>query len=164
MSGLERAAAEFLSHGRIAVAGVSRDQPNAGNIIYRRLRTDGYQVFALNPNADVVEGDRCYHTLADIEGGVDVVIVATAPAVSESVVQESVRAGVTRVWLHRSFGDGSVSPAAVALCERAGIQVIAGGCPMMYLHPTDMPHRCFRWLLGATGKLPHVESHAAAAH
>jgi len=25
---------------------------------------------------------------------------------------------------------------------------------MMFLDPVDVPHRCMRWLLGVTGKLP----------
>jgi len=30
-------------------------------VVYQRLRQRGYQVFAVNPNADHVEGDPCYH-------------------------------------------------------------------------------------------------------
>ena len=55
---------EFLAHKRIAVAGVSRTPQNTANAIYRKLRDEGYEVFAVNPNADEVEGDRCYATIA----------------------------------------------------------------------------------------------------
>ena len=154
MSTLKQTAAEFLSHRRIALAGASGETPNAGNIIYRRLRSDGFDVFAVNPHADLVEGDRCFHELAEIEGGVDVVVVATPPAASVAVVQDCVRTGTSRVWLHRAFGEGTVSADAVALCEREGIHVIAGACPMMFLQPVDVGHRCIRWVLSATGKLP----------
>jgi uncharacterized protein len=50
------------AHGRIAVTGVSRNpQGHGSNAVYQRLRARGYEVFAINPNADEVEGDRCYH-------------------------------------------------------------------------------------------------------
>ena len=47
---------------RIAVAGVSRDSKQPANLIYRRLRATGHEVFAVDPNADEVEGDVCYAT------------------------------------------------------------------------------------------------------
>lgn len=154
MSGLGAAAAEFLAQRRIAVAGVSRERPNAANVIYRRLRADGYVVFPVNPSADEVEGDRCYRSLAAIEGGVDGVVVGTPPAAAPAVVAECAAIGVPRVWLHRGVGPGSLSDEAVRACEAHGIAVIAGGCPMMFVQPTDFGHRCLCWLLDRLGKLP----------
>ena len=51
---------EFLHQKKIAVVGVSRNKSKFGNMIYRELKSRGYQVMAVNPNADMVEGDRCY--------------------------------------------------------------------------------------------------------
>jgi uncharacterized protein len=161
MGVLRRAANEFLSHRRLAVAGVSRDGAHAANLVYRRLRDEGYEVFALNPSAAEVEGDRCYHALAEIPGGVEGVVIVTPPDAAPGVVRECAQAGVPRVWLHRSFGQGSVSPEAVALCEREGISVLDGACPMMFLEPVDLGHRCIRWVLGATGKLPDADEYQA---
>ena len=57
---IKDAAKDFLSKDRIAVTGVSRSPgDHGGNVVYRRLRDRGYTVFAVNPNADEVEGDRC---------------------------------------------------------------------------------------------------------
>lgn len=53
------AASEFLSKKRIAVTGVSRSPRDHGsNVVYKRLRQRGYQVFAVNPNTNEVEGDQ----------------------------------------------------------------------------------------------------------
>ena len=60
MTALKEATEEFLVQKRIAVAGVSRSSGEAANLVYRRLRDRGYTVFAVNPNAETVEGDRCY--------------------------------------------------------------------------------------------------------
>jgi uncharacterized protein len=155
MANLKGAAAAFLASKRIAVVGVSRHGAEAANAIYRKLRDSGYEVFAVNPRAEEVEGDRCYPDLAAIPGGVEAVLIATPPAAARGVVAECAELGVGRVWMHRSFGAGSVSPEAVDLCREKGIAVIPGACPMMYLEPVDVPHRCFRWFLGLTGGLPH---------
>jgi uncharacterized protein len=62
---IKEAASEFLASRRVAVTGVSRDPQNHGsNVVYRRLRERGYEVFAVNPNADEVEGEDCYHDCA----------------------------------------------------------------------------------------------------
>jgi hypothetical protein len=85
---------------------------------------------------------------------VDAVVIATAPEVAETLVRDCADAGVARVWLHRSFGQGSVSEEAVAFCREHKMTVIAGGCPMMYCQPIDWGHRCMRWALSVTGGLP----------
>jgi predicted CoA-binding protein len=147
---------DFLAQKRIAVAGVSREPggSHGGNIVYLRLRERGYTVFAVNPNADTVEGDPCYRSLAAIRDGVDAVVIATAPAVAPSVVQECQALGITRVWMHRSFGAGSVSKEAHELCRQSGIASIAGGCPLMYGPTSDGGHRSMRFILGLFGRLP----------
>ena len=66
--------ADFLGHKRIAVTGVSRSPGNQGaNVVYNRLRDRGYEVFAVNPNADEVEGDPAHDDLRSIPGGVEAV-------------------------------------------------------------------------------------------
>lgn len=148
---------EFLAQKRIAVAGVSRNnsQHPVGNLIYRRLKTTGHDVFAVNPQMRTFEGDRCYPDLQSIPGGVDGVMIITRPAITERIVRDCNDAGVPRVWMHQSLGKGSsVSPEAVEYCRQHGISVIAGACPMMYGHGADFGHRCMRWILRVTGGLP----------
>ncbi len=147
---------DFLAQPRIAVAGVSRSSDQAANYNYRKLRELGYEVFAVNPRAESVEGDPCYPSLAALPQPVDAVLVATAPAATLEVVRECVELGIPRVWMHRSFGQGSVNDEAVALCREHGIAVIPGGCPMMFRAPVDLGHRCMRWLLRLTGGLPRA--------
>jgi len=156
MATVEQAITDFLAQKRIAVAGVSREPggKHGGNIVYRRLKERGYTVFAVNPNADTVEGDPCFPNLRSIPGGVDAVVIATTPAVAPSVAAECRELGITRVWMHRSFGGGSVSPEAHAYCRQNGIASIAGGCPLMYGPTSDGGHRFMRTLIGLFGKLP----------
>ncbi len=146
---------DFLAQPRIAVAGVSRTPAgHGGNVVYQRLKERGYQVFAVNPNTDSIEGDPCYRDLRSIPGGVDAVVIATAPEAAESIARECKELGIGRVWMHRSFGAGSVSKEAHEYCRANGIASIAGGCPLMYGRPSDGGHRMMRWWLGLLGRLP----------
>ena len=148
---------DFLGQKRIAVAGVSRNKSDhpVGNLIYRRLKNTGHDVFAVNPHMQTFEGDRCYPDLQSIPGGVDGVVIITRPTTTDRIVHDCHEAGVRRVWMHQSLGKGSsVSPDAVDYCRRHDISVIAGACPMMYGPGVDIGHTCMRLILKLTGGLP----------
>jgi predicted CoA-binding protein len=147
---MKAAASEFLALKRIAVTGVSR-KPNGhgSNTVFKRLRERGYQVFAVNPNADEVEGARSYHDLSSIPGGVDAVVIATAPDKAAGTMRECAALGIKHVWMHRSYGEGSVSASAAAFGREHGITVIDGGCPLMFDPVADFGHRLARLLFAS---------------
>jgi predicted CoA-binding protein len=146
--------AAFLQSRRLVVAGVSRSGAQPANAIFRRLRDAGFDVVAVNPRASGLEGATCFPDLASVPGEVDGVMVVTPPAAAETVVRQAAARGIRKIWFHRSFGQGSVSEAALRACADLGIDPIVGGCPMMYIEPIDLPHRCFRWWLGNRGQVP----------
>ncbi|HET7758489.1 MAG TPA: CoA-binding protein [Gaiellaceae bacterium] len=155
MTAIKEAAEEFLGHKRVAVTGVSRTPGgHGGNVVYRRLRERGYEVFAVNPNADEVEGDRAYHDLAAIPGGVEAVVIATRPEVAEETMHECAELGIERVWMHRGPGGGSVSESAAEYGREQGITVIDGGCPCMFGPTADGGHRAMRVLFTLIGNVP----------
>jgi len=145
MQSTNEAAAAFLASKRVAVTGVSRTPKTHGsNNVYRRLRERGYQVFAVNPNTDEVEGDRCYQDLKSIPGGVDAVVIGTRPEIAESTMRECADLGIKQVWMHRGPGAGSVSAAATSYGRQHGITVIDGGCPLMFGPTADFGHKIMR--------------------
>jgi predicted CoA-binding protein len=158
MTTLETKVEDFLAQKRIAVAGVSRDASGhpAANLIYRRLKQTGHEVFPVNPNMQTFDGDRCYADVRSIPGGVDGVMIVTRPETTERIVHDCNDTGVRRVWMHQSLAKSgtSVSPAAVDYCQQHGITVIAGACPMMFGDGVDFGHACMRWMLKLTGGLP----------
>jgi uncharacterized protein len=150
MRTIEEAASEFLGKRRIAVTGVSRKTDGHGsNAVFKRLRDRGYEVFAVNPNAGQVEGVRSYPDLHSIPGGVEAVVIATAAERAESTLRECVDLGIRLVWLHRSYGQGSVSASATAYGREHGITVIDGGCPLMFGPTADFGHRLMRMLFAS---------------
>jgi len=155
MTPIKQAAAEFLSTERIAVTGVSRTPAGHGsNVVYKRLRERGYDVFAVNPNADEVEGDTAYHDLRSIPGGVEAVVIGTRPEIAEESMRECADLGIRYVWMHRGPGGGSVSDAAAAYGRECGITVIDGGCPCMFGPTADLGHKTMRFVLTLTGNVP----------
>jgi uncharacterized protein len=155
MTTIKDAATEFLAHERVAVTGVSRQPRDHGsNVVYKRLRERGYQVFAVNPNADEVEGDRAYHDLGSIPGGVDAVVIGTRPEIADETMRECAELGIKQVWMHRGPGAGSVSKSAADYGRGRGITVIDGGCPCMFGPTADLGHKAMRFMFTATGNVP----------
>jgi hypothetical protein len=157
MTAFESKVHDFLAQKRIAVVGVSRanSQHPAANLVYRRLKMTGHDVFAVNPNLQTFENDRCFPDVKAIPGGVDGAVIITRPETTRRIVRDCDAAGIHRVWMHQSMAKGSsVSPEAVEYCEQHGISVIAGACPMMFGEGVDFGHACMRWWMGVTHGLP----------
>ena len=146
--------AAFLACKRIAVAGVSRSAEAPANAILRRLAAAGHEAIPVNPAATELEGRRCYPDLASVPEPIEAVMVVTHPSVAASVARAALDRGVRHIWFHRSFGDGSVSPEALALCRARGVEPIEGGCPLMYCPPVDPAHRGLRWVLRLRRRVP----------
>ena len=155
MQTIKEAATEFLATKRVAVTGVSRTGADHGsNVVYQRLRQRGYEVFAVNPNAQTVEGDRAYPDLASIPGGVEAVVIGTRPDRADATMAECAEIGVKHVWMHRSIGGSSVSASAAEYGRANGITVIDGGCPLMFDPAADLGHKCMRFVLAMSGVVP----------
>ena len=153
MQTIKEAASTFLANERVAVTGVSREPKTHGsNSVYKRLRERGYKVFAVNPNADEVEGDRCYPDLTSIPGGVQAVVIGTRPERAEETIRECAELGIEHVWMHWGAGGSSVSAAATQYGRERGITVIDGGCPLMFGPTADFSHKVMR--LALSGRVP----------
>ena len=158
MQTIKEAATEFLAHKRVAVTGVSRNAGSHGsNVVYQRLKERGYDVYAVNPNAETIEGERCYPDLHAIPGGVEAVVIGTRPERALATVQECDDLGIKDVWMHRSFGGGSVSDEATSYGREHGMTVIDGGCPLMFEPTSDPGHKVIKLVCRMNGHLPaHV--------
>lgn len=160
MARIDSLAQDFLAQKKIAVVGVSDKRETGCNLNYRKFKNAGYQVYAVNPHMTTFDGDPCYPDLKSIPEKPDAVFVLANPQVTEQIVQECVKLGIERVWMHCLMGTKpglaanmtSVSREAVNMCRANGIAVIPGSCPNQFLKP-DVGHAIFRGLWGMLGFL-----------
>ncbi len=139
---------DFLSQGALAVVGVSRSGKKFGNAASRELRTKGYRVIPVHPEAESIVGERCYPSLKELPEPVGGLLVVVPPAQTEQVVREAAEAGIRRVWLQQ----GAESAAAIKYCRDQGMSVVHGECILMFAAPTG-GHKLHRWLWKLLGKL-----------
>jgi predicted CoA-binding protein len=114
---------EFLAGTSFAVVGASNDRSKYGNIVLRAYWDRGLRAVPVNPREEVVEGVPAKPDLLALDGPVHGVSIVTPPAVTESVVDQAIKAGVTRLWMQ----PGAESDRAVRRAEEAGLSVISGG-------------------------------------
>lgn len=152
---LKKKVDSFLDFEKLAICGVSLDSKNSvANIVCNKLMSAGYTVYGVNPKVGQAEDDTRYPDLKSLPEPVGGVFAATKPEDTLKIAEECRQQGIEYLWLHRSFGTGSVSDETVDFCNKQGINVIAGGCPMMFCEPVDIAHKCIRGWLSLTNKLP----------
>jgi predicted CoA-binding protein len=160
MSKIDLLVKDFLAQKRVAVVGVSEKRDTGCNANYFRFKSNGYQVYAINPHLTTFKGDPCYPSLKALPEKPDAVFVLASPRITDQVVQECIELGVKHVWMHCAYGTkpglapdmSSVSPNAVELCRRNGIAVIPGSCPNQFLKG-DFGHGMMRRVLRVVGNL-----------
>ncbi|MEI6043288.1 MAG: CoA-binding protein [Chloroflexota bacterium] len=145
----------FLGKKRLAIVGVSRNEADFSRGLFREFQKQGYDVVPVNPGLTQVEGLTCYPSVEHITPPVEGVLIMTAPAVTNQVVEDCARAGVKLVWMHKGGGSGAVSQTAIAFCQKNGIEVIEGQCPYMFLPSSSgFVHRIHATVKKLTGSYP----------
>ncbi len=91
-----------------AVVGANQRQEKYGNMIYRKLKNKGYEVYAVNPVYDEVEGDKCYNDLSSLPKVPEVINMVVSPKRGKGFLDEAARLGVNYVWLQPGTYDDEV--------------------------------------------------------
>jgi predicted CoA-binding protein len=139
----------FLEQPAIGIVGVSRSGKGFGNLALRELRRKGYQLSIVNPEADLIEGERCYRHVADLPDSVGALLVVVPPAAAIEVVRAAKARGIRHIWLQQ----GAESPEVIRVCAELGLETVAGECVLMFAKPTGV-HKAHRWVWKVLGKLP----------
>jgi predicted CoA-binding protein len=101
----------------VAVIGASHHRHKFGNKALRAFRHQGYTVVAVNPNAEVVEGETAYASVLDYPGEIDEATVYVPAREGLVVIEQVARKGIKVVWLN----PGADAPAVVARARELGL-------------------------------------------
>ena len=117
----------MLTAKRVAIVGLSDDPKRPSHGIAGYLASHGYEVIPVNPNHDQVLGRKCYASLADVPGEVDLVNVFRRPQFCADVTREAIAKGAKGVWLQA----GIRNEEARKLAEEAGVDFVQDRCIMV---------------------------------
>jgi uncharacterized protein len=144
-------ARRFLSHDRIAFVGLSTYEGDFSRHVARRLEQHGIGVVPVNPFAVDIGGEPAFARVTSIPEPPKAALLMVQPADALAVVKDCIASEVEMVWFHREMGGPSaLYQDAIALAERAGLDIVTDACPLMFFEPRSMLHRTRRWLRSRT--------------
>ena len=89
----------------IALIGASNDKQKYGNKIYCDLRSKGYNVVPINPKEKLIEGDKAYASIEEMESLPDIANFVVPPPVAMKITPHISDLGIKHLW----FQPGSES-------------------------------------------------------
>jgi predicted CoA-binding protein len=109
----------MAARNKVAVLGASDKPERYSNLLIRRLRAKGHEVFPINPALSAIDGLAVYRTLADLPPGIDVLSVYMNAQRSDALAEAILGSAIPRVI----FNPGAENPDLQRKLEAKGVQV-----------------------------------------
>ncbi len=120
----------------IAVVGVSRDKNKVGYQVFRNINRDGFQgaCYPINPSIQEIDGIKCYPSIVDIEGPVDLCVIAIPSISVPQIIRECGKKAVAQVIiLSAGFRECGIEGARLEkgildIAREYGIRIVGPNC------------------------------------
>lgn len=120
---------EMLNEKTWAVVGASNNVDKFGYKVLKKLSSEGYRVYPVNPKCDEIEGIRCYKSLKDLPETPVAVSVIVPPSVGLKILDDAVQAGIKRLW----FQPGAESQEIIEKASELGLEIVYNNCVLVVL-------------------------------
>jgi len=126
----------FFNPKSIAVIGASREPWKVGHRVFRNLVESGFSggLYPINPNADEILGFKCYKSVSDVPGDVDLAVIVVPARVVPSVVEDCGLKGVKGlVVISAGFSEtgregAQLEHEVISICRRYGMRLQGPNC------------------------------------
>lgn len=140
---------DFVNSRRIAIVGMSRSGKKFGNMAAKELKSKGYEIYPVHPEAAEIDGFTCSPDLHSLTGKVDGVWISIPPKNVPPVLEEAAEIGLKNIWLQQ----GAWSAEVQQTIDRLNLPVVSKKCIMMYAPPVKSVHKFHRTIKGIFGGL-----------
>ncbi|MBN2518706.1 MAG: CoA-binding protein [Candidatus Altiarchaeota archaeon] len=123
----------FFEPKSVAIIGASRNTKKIGHVILRNF-VQGFngRIYPVNPNTDTILDLKCYKSLLDVPGTIDLVIISIhaelVPGVMKECAKKEVKAVVIVSGGFAEVGRKDLEDQITRIAESAGIRVIGPNC------------------------------------
>ena len=145
---------DFVNEKNFLFYGISSVKGKFGNLVFKHLKDNGYNVIPIHPGIKQIMGIDCFRKPADVYQQMTSAIIILSPENTEKVVEELIDYGIKKLWIQQR----SESEIALKMCDEKGIEVITGECIMMFTEPVTVVHNIHKWINKVIGKYPAKES------
>ncbi len=108
----------------IAVIGASSNPARPSNRVATYMKSQGHRVISVNPNEQLVIGEKAFPSLSDVPEPVNLVDIFRRSEDILPIVEEAIAKGAKAVWMQ----EGIINEAAAARARAAGLLVIMDRC------------------------------------
>jgi len=115
---------EILSLNKVVVVGMSKNSSKAAHYVPKYLSDNGYDITPVNPTTDGILGKKCYNSISEVDGEIDIVDVFRPSDQVLPVIQEAIKKKPKVIWLQ----EGIHNAEAEDLAKKAGIKVVFNRC------------------------------------
>ena len=158
----------FFSPKSVAIVGASRQKSKVGYEILANMMGAGYEgkIFPVNPQADTIEGLKCYSDLQSIGQVPELVIIVVPAKIVPAIMQQCAKIGARAVIIitagFREVGQEGreLEERIIRIARQAGIRVIGPNC-LGVIAPANNLNASFGGALPATGATGYLSQSGA---
>jgi hypothetical protein len=143
---------KFLEPRKMAIAGASRSLKKFGGTVFKELHENGFELYPVNPNADEIQGVKCYKSVEELPPDAEHLYIVTPNYETELVANAAIRKRIKMIWIQQK----SETSGAVKSIEEAGIPLIYNKCIMMFASPVKGFHSFHRFWVKVFGGYPKL--------
>ena len=115
---------DILSLKRVVVIGMSKNPLKAAHSVPKYLSNNGFEITPVNPTANRILGKKCYNSVLDVDGSIDVVDIFRPSDDVLPFVKEAIKKKPKVIWLQ----EGIHNFKAEDLARKEGITVVFNRC------------------------------------
>jgi uncharacterized protein len=108
----------------VAVVGLSKNELRASYFVGYYLKRHGYRVIPVNPRESEILGEKCFGSLLDVPGQIDIVNVFRAPDALPAIAAEAVKKRAGNLWCQFTV----INEEGARIAEEGGVSVVMDRC------------------------------------
>jgi predicted CoA-binding protein len=108
----------------IAVVGLSANPMRAAYGVSAYMQSQGYRIIPVNPEADVVLGEKAYKSLTEVPEPIDIVDIFRRSEFVGPIVDDAIQKGAKAVWMQETVVDEQAAEKA----REKGMFVVMDRC------------------------------------
>jgi acyl-CoA synthetase (NDP forming) len=138
----------FFTPRSAAIIGATKKIDKAGNVIFKNFaynKTRGVfkgEIYPVNPNEESILGFKCYPSITEIPGELDLIVIVVpakvVPTIMEEAVTKKVKTAIIITSGFREIGNTELEQQLVTTAGKAGIRILGPNCLGVYYQKTGV--------------------------
>ena len=138
----------FFNPSSVAVVGATKKVDKAGYVIFKNFSTNKQrgvfrgELYPVNPNEDSILGFKCYKSIAQIPGEIELIVVIVpakvVPAIMEEAATKKVKTAIIISSGFKEVGNTELENQVTEIAQKGGIRVLGPNCLGIYYSKTGI--------------------------